>query len=443
MPHDRGATDATVATWDQDLRRTLDMTQRDCPDGTKIVSAELPDGAREVRLEADGRAVSRTLIIPLLIRIGAAVVRMDGIGGVATEEAYRNRGYSRRVLETAVETMRAGNAALTTLYGIQDLYPKFGYATAGPEYTVALRLDDASAATASLPPHWIVRPFAAADLPAVMRLYHANTRRATGAVVRHDAGDESAETRSLTRASPAAVQIGRRSWDHLHKPGPDAGEETCRVVLDPSGAIVAYAWLGARNWSVNYRRQQAPDAFHVAEAMAANPAAADAVLAACRRWTAEAGNDHAILALAMPPDGPVATAAAFASGYVLARQTRAGDFMARVLDIGRLLTQLRPELDARVRAARVGYRGRLTLRTDEGEASLAVTPDGGSGDDGPGGPGLVVELPQATLARLCFGAFDPGDLVARLPNPPSRDAVALVAVLFPRRYPHIYPMDRF
>src|SRR5215211_2455125 len=101
--------------------------ERDFPDRTRLVAVARDDGTTEVILRADGHEVSRALIVPLLMRIGKAVVRMDGIGGVGTDEPFRRRGYSRRVMVAAVDAMRSGDAALSTLYGIQDFYPKFGF----------------------------------------------------------------------------------------------------------------------------------------------------------------------------------------------------------------------------------------------------------------------------------------------------------------------------
>src|SRR5262249_10763087 len=83
-----------------------------------------PDGSTRVDLMDGERSVSRLWVIPLTIRIGAATVRMDGIGGVGTEEDCRHRGYSRRVLEATVDWMRRGDAALSMLYGIPNFYPK-------------------------------------------------------------------------------------------------------------------------------------------------------------------------------------------------------------------------------------------------------------------------------------------------------------------------------
>jgi predicted acetyltransferase len=98
-------------------------------------------GWTEVNLAVDGQAqVSNCGILALEMRIGAAVVRMDGIGGVSTLEPYRNQGHARHVLNAAIAHMSAGDAALTMLYGITDFYPKFGYATAGPDYLLELPL---------------------------------------------------------------------------------------------------------------------------------------------------------------------------------------------------------------------------------------------------------------------------------------------------------------
>src|SRR5215212_7644751 len=120
------------------------MVERAFADGTRIVFTNHPSGTSDVLLLLHGQQVSRVVIVPMLMRIGAAVVRMDGIGGVSTEEGFRHRGYSRRVMETAVAQIRQGDAALSTLFGIEDFYQKFGYETTGPEYTVIMPLVDAA-----------------------------------------------------------------------------------------------------------------------------------------------------------------------------------------------------------------------------------------------------------------------------------------------------------
>src|SRR5215212_3746279 len=255
------------------------MVERDFADGTRTVLVNHPSGTSDVLLQLDGRQISRVVIVPMLMHIGAAVVRMDGIGGVGTEEEFRNRGYSRRVMETAVQQMRRGDAALSTLFGIQDFYQKFGYETTGPEYSTILPLEDASAARHALPPGWRFRPLSGDDMPAVMRLYHANTRRATGALVRHDAGDDPSETERLAAVNPDPRKIGLRAWNRLLRIAVEPEEDACRVLVDESGRMAAYAWFGA-NWWMGVRRRDLPGAFHIAEGVARDVEAADALLTA-------------------------------------------------------------------------------------------------------------------------------------------------------------------
>src|SRR5438270_9205369 len=81
------------------------------------------EGSTGVDLTIAGQRVSGCQIIPLTLRIGDAGIRVDGIGMVETAEAYRLRGFSRRVLTSAIEHMERGDAALSMLYGIDDFYP--------------------------------------------------------------------------------------------------------------------------------------------------------------------------------------------------------------------------------------------------------------------------------------------------------------------------------
>src|SRR5438552_3695858 len=97
-----------------------------------------PDGSTRLELNLDGRAASRLWIIPFTLRIGAAEVRMDGIGGVGTEPEYQKRGLARQLLDDAIERMGAGDAALAMLYGIPDFYHRFAFATAGRDHFITL-----------------------------------------------------------------------------------------------------------------------------------------------------------------------------------------------------------------------------------------------------------------------------------------------------------------
>jgi hypothetical protein len=208
-----------------------------------------------------------------------------------------------------------------------------------------------------------------------------------------------------------------------------------------------------------------PDALVIAEVMADGAAAADAVLTACRAWAAEDSEARTEpvkrVILGLPPEGAVAAAAMYQGAHLIRRYQRCGGSMVRVLDVGRLLEALRPELAERLRAAGSPFSGILRLQTEIGEAALLITPGGITVDEkqasseparygagarahsGKTAGEVAVRLPQATLARLALGAFPPEDLLTRLEKPPSERARQLLAILFPLRHPHMYLPDRF
>jgi GNAT acetyltransferase-like protein len=420
------------------------MAERMFPDGTRIHVIGHPSGESEVILSHEGKRISRTVIIPMFMRIGDAVVRMDGIGGVETDEAFRNRGYMRKVMETCVEIMISGDGAISTLFGIQDFYPKFGYATAGPEPTVALPLPENPSEISPIPSGWKFRPLIPGDMPAVMRIYHETTRRATGALRRHEEADEPDWVKSFARTSLPATKIGIRAWDKMRRVFSPDTKDSCKVLVDPAGEIVAYAWEGmVENWWMFVRRDEFPNSFHLAEAMAMSPMAADVLISACCSWAMEAKPGADRVDLAIPPEGYVASAAFYEGGIVLEVNVRRGDFMCRTLNPARLIEQMQPEFTARIQASRVNVCGDIIFRTDMGDVAMDVTDEGVDTHRGMTSTDLTIEVPQDTLARLCLGAFETRDLLERLPNPPDRRTCDLMEVLFPRRHPHIYPLDRF
>ncbi|MGH2371671.1 MAG: hypothetical protein ACRDI2_26160, partial [Chloroflexota bacterium] len=94
---------------------------------------------------------------------------------------------------------------------------------------------------------------------------------------------------------------------------------------------------------------------------------------------------------------------------------------------------------------------RLVIQTDEGAATLNITPDsvtvaeqdGASAAHSWPGDRLSVRLPQTALARLALGAFPPADLLARLDHPVDGAARELLEALFPLRHPHMHYPDRY
>lgn len=389
-----------------------------------VVQSDPDGGATRVRLMLGEKCVSWLSIVPFTLQIGAATVRMDGIGGVGTDSHYRNRGYSRRVLEAAITHMRNGDGALSMLYGIPDFYPKFGYGTAGPDYLVLL--NDLERENV-LPHGWTVRDFVPADLPAMQALYSQCTARAVGAALR-----------------PAEGGV----WAHLTGEAGDEQADVCRVLIGPDGRLHGYVWRARWCWYVKHKLEtDYGSALVLGEVMADGPLAADAVLAACKQWAQEEGTERKVkqVVLSFPPEGPLYAAVMRQYAHCLQKYSACGNSMASVLDVTRLLHALAPELQARLQTANSHFVGSLVFQTDIGNAILQIRPDTVtvvSETDG-AADALRITLPQTELARLALGAFPPDDLLARLPDLPSAKTANLLTTLFPLRLPHMHLPDRY
>src|SRR5215213_7413469 len=107
----RGRTSATISP--RRFRRVSGAAMSATDEHPEIRSQHLENGESLIELNLAERPVSRLYIIPLTISIGVARVRVDGIGGVETEEEYRGRGYARRVMEAALARMGGAENTLS------------------------------------------------------------------------------------------------------------------------------------------------------------------------------------------------------------------------------------------------------------------------------------------------------------------------------------------
>ncbi|MGQ9488722.1 MAG: GNAT family N-acetyltransferase [Armatimonadota bacterium] len=383
-----------------------------------IVISQEQSGAKCVTLTVDGENASWCWIVPFSIRVGCAIVRMDGIGGVETKPEHRLKGYASRVLWQAIEEMSTGDATITMLYGIRDFYHRFGYVTAGPEYWLFLyNLQSQS----PLPAGWSVREFTVRDLPAVQRVYEEATALSTGAVVR---------------------SVQSQIWQKLSESPGSYPQDECWVVVSPSAELQGYLWRARWCWSVHLvLEREFPDALCFGEAIALTPVAADALLAFCRQRGREEGKQEVLLPV--PPDSVLAHAARYTDCRKVQAYNANGGSMVRVLNVGRLLKALEPELSRQVHMAGEAATRWLTIRTELGEASLLVSSDGVRVTAEVREPHDTVVMPQGTLARLALGFAPARDLCVRLPEPPSPEVVALLERLFPVRFQHMYLPDRY
>jgi hypothetical protein len=280
-----------------------------------------------------------------------------------------------------------------------------------------------------LPAGWRVRPIESGDVAACRALYNQATARAVGAIVR-------------TSAS--------YPWNHLAS---DDGPNQCRVLLAPDGMVAGYVFHLPDSWFVQKLTWEHRHGLVLAEVIARDIPAADALLVACQHWAADEaarrGEPVLHIVLAQPPEGPMAAAAMHTTAVFQQHYYVDSHFMARILNVGRLLRQLAPELVVRLGEVGMSFQGTLRLETDIGGATLHISPEGIQVDDTTDvtqphrAQVSTVHLPQTVLARLVFGAFAPGDLLSRLEQPPHGETRDLLEAMFPPRHPHINLPDRF
>jgi GNAT superfamily N-acetyltransferase len=393
----------------------------------------------------NGESVSHCGIVRLRLRFGCASVLVDGIADVWTEEEHRRRGYARRLLEASVRRMRGGDATLSSLYGIPDFYPKFGYATVGFDFGIRLNELDRHN---PIPDGWTIRTFVQDDLPAIRQIYERATVRAVGASIRPP------ESWVWERLA-ACADPDRPVWEPYDGSTARPARDECRVAIGPNGQVQAYFWRGKGLNYMNLDERHFPAYLCIGEAVADNPPAADAILAACQayvveessRVAAEGDDPHESLRLGVQPGSRVATAAQ----YQVARSTSyswdCGGPMVRVLDLERLFTAIRPELEERWISSRVPFRGSLHLHTDLGSVILGLGDHGVTigayPPDIAGSPiALHVQIPQTAVARLVLGGFPPEDLLERLGLSYDDLSAPILAALFPQRHPYLYLADR-
>jgi len=92
-------------------------------------------------IEEDGRVVSHVSVLPLQISVRGSQLKVGEVGGVATDENYRMRGFASSLLKFSVEKMTREGYDLSSLGGYRDRYGRWGWELAGEEcvYTVDRR----------------------------------------------------------------------------------------------------------------------------------------------------------------------------------------------------------------------------------------------------------------------------------------------------------------
>jgi hypothetical protein len=249
-------------------------------------------------------------------RFGSVVVAAEGIGGVETTPAFRRRGYIGKLLRKVFASSAERAPVLFVSDAIEELYEKFGCVNCLAEGYLSLHVRNVERAVGRITlSSSRLRSFTPADLPAMVALYNTVHAQRTWTHERHAA------------------------WNGLHatrtwQPGSEV------IILEQAEQVAGYAILREPQFG------HVSDSLVVDELTARDIDAAQALLAEvsarCLQmrlsefWVRE------------PLDSAVGQAAQRIGCTYHQTFPPTGGMMGVILDRGRLLTSLEPELRRRL-----------------------------------------------------------------------------------------------
>ncbi|NOZ19994.1 MAG: GNAT family N-acetyltransferase [Planctomycetes bacterium] len=345
-----------------------------------------------------GEIVGHVRIQPNVFKLGAARLRVGGIGDVTTHFRQRKKGIAAAAMIDAIDFMKEDGFDLSILFGIPNFYHRFGFAPVIPP-APTLTLD--APALDGLKQRHRCRAFRAADIPKL----DAFKRR-------HDPLD----TLSVCR-TPAHWRYRLSRW---------AGSP---LFYDKRGRLVAYMQVSAEQ-----------DQVRVHEVVAAPD---EEVYASVVKELARRARRQVVrrIALQIPPDHPMAEYCIRFGCQYLMRYHKNADGLGRVINVGSFVRKMLPEWERLLsRSELAGKEGSLALSVDgramrllskKGRLALEETPRRVKG---------ALRLTAQQFLQAAVGYAGLGAKLAELKGAGPR---RMAEVLFPRRCPYLWRTDGF
>ena len=334
------------------------------------------------------------------MRIGAAHVQVGGIGAVATDPEFRQRGYMDLTLQASLDAMRAQGYDLSLLFGIPSFYRRCGYVPAWGAVSYFAHVADLPTDSPVVPAQkFVVRP--RADLADLYNAYYVDT---TGTAVR-----------------PTFLRA-HRSWQG----------ETEGYLWKQQGRPAGYVVL-TRNGSQLRCIEYAGDSLQALRVIAARGRKVG-----CQEIHFATIPDQSVLVKLLRRN----------NCRVETKCVRDGGPMVRVMNLASTLTKMQSELSRRLQASPLAaWRGELLLAGADEQVVLKIT----------GGQVLPSarecrsskrRSPHAIrggheLAQLLIGSEAPEEVMEAACMEVTGDAAQLARALFPAQRPQLSQLDRF
>ena len=402
--------DAELCAANDLMAKTQAPDYWDCLDWLETCGPRWPGFTREHTRIAllDGAMAGALRILTATIRIGKARLKMGGLGWVSTSGEFRNQGVCAALVNESLDYMRAHGYAVSMLFGVPDLYHRYGYVCCIPEHSVRVPLSEAQRADSSA---FHVAPFAPADTATVLALSERRDAELACSFVRTARYIE-AQRSTKSRTTPL--------W-------PDW--PATAILRDTRQRILGY-----------FTPQDGQNELHVKELAVLDEAACPTVLRAVASVAEARG--VATLRFHLPPD---LLFSKYLKAYNSVHETqyfRDRQGMLRFVDLPFAMERMLPEWQMRIRAS--SFRtanAALALRVDEVSFTIDVR-HGTVALVRTGGRNPVV-LAGKDLVRACVGYSEPEDCLRSSNSRIGTKTRALFTVLFPKRVQCVWPVDHF
>ena len=360
-------------------------------------------------LTEDEEMVSQLGLREYQMRFGSARLKLGGIDGVGTREEYRNKGYSRRVMEHTIAFMNENGFDVSMLFGIPNFYHKFGYATAIPETYVEFDTKDVPAAV----PTYQVRKFQTEDVPKVVELYSTNNAERTG--------------------TPLRTGIGWKEFTQRAGIVPDP-----YVVLNEADEVIGYFVCDGDNAKKDMIERNCTLVDIGFQDRTIFETIAHFLAHGVEYISAER------IRCAIPADHPFAI---FCRRYGCRTNTYTPKDhmgMMRIINQSSTLEKMTGELEKRLQrdADLSQWRGKILISTDLGQDCLEID-QGSVAHTNSCENAFHLEIPQDKLIQLMMGRRSIEDLAVEPDVWVNVGIIPVLDTLFPLGHPHVWWSDRF
>ena len=341
-----------------------------------------------------GKIVTHWGVWDYRMRIGATRVRVAGVGWVATDGRLRKRGLTARTARAWLQAVPGHGYDMTVLFGIPNLYHRFGYVRAWSEgiWTVA-----AGDLPKQRPPARLHEFSLARRREDTDALYNRQYARVTGTAVRPPF---QSHKRPKCRGYLWCDSRGRTAGYVILDLG-NMQKVTVTEAVGPAKEVLAAVGVLARRLRLIEIRFRG--------------LAADGDLARCLRW----GNSRCEIHYA-----------------------RSSGAMVRTVNLRSCLVKLAPELSRRLRRSHLAaWRGTLLVADPREKVVLAIARGRVRVADGRSAPHAIIGGEE--IAQLLLGTDDPAEVIRAGGMKTRGDAAELAAVLFPNQHPMLCEWDRF